>query len=201
MLFAIAILSFLIGSIPTGYLVARMRGIDIRQHGSGNIGATNVFRTLGKPLGIFVFIIDAMKGIAAVWLAARLGGSEGFSGLVAAVAVIAGHNYTPWLGFKGGKGIATSAGVLIALAPWVALIGLAVWVTLFYATRYVSVASIGAAISLPVSAGLLLAAGRGSVHLFGFLLLISTLAIWRHRANIRRLRDGTEPRFVGKRKK
>ena len=103
----IAISAFLLGSVPTGYLVARSKGVDIRQHGSGNIGATNVFRTLGKPLGILVFFIDALKGFAAVWLALRFGGSSAWPGIIAAVAVIAGHNYTPWLGFKGGKGIAT----------------------------------------------------------------------------------------------
>lgn len=199
-LFTIAAVSFLIGSIPTGYLVARARGIDIRQHGSGNIGATNVFRTLGKPLGIFVFFADVIKGAAAVWLALRFGGGAELPGIVAAVAAIAGHNYTPWLGFKGGKGIATSAGVLIALAPWVALIGVAVWGALFYATRYVSVASIGAAASLPVVAGVFWAVGRGGAPLFGFLLLISALAIWRHRANIQRLRAGTESRFAKKNK-
>ena len=115
--------AFLLGSIPTGYLVARAKGVDIRRHGSGNIGATNVFRTLGKPLGILVFFIDALKGFSAVWLANHFGQACPWTGIVAAVAAIAGHNYTPWLGFKGGKGIATSAGVLLALMPWAVLIG------------------------------------------------------------------------------
>lgn len=192
--------AFLLGSIPTGYLVARAKGVDIRQHGSGNIGATNVFRTLGKPFGVLVFFTDALKGFAAVWLAMRLHAlAPEWPGILAAVAAVAGHNYTPWLGFRGGKGIATSAGVLIALTPWAALAGTVVWVAAFFTTRYVSVASLGAAAALPVTVGLLLATGRGGDGpLLGFTLLISALAIWRHRPNIRRLREGTEPRFAKK---
>lgn len=201
-LFLIAVVSFLLGSIPTGYLVARAHGVDIRQHGSGNIGATNVFRTLGKPLGIFVFIADVLKGYVAVRLAMRFGSADlAWSGVVGAVAVIAGHNYTPWLRFKGGKGIATSGGVLVALAPWAALGGILVWIILFYTTRYVSVASLGATISLPLVVGSLWLLGyEDSNVLFGFVLLISALAIWRHRSNIQRLRNGTESRFSKEKK-
>jgi glycerol-3-phosphate acyltransferase PlsY len=193
------LLAFLLGSIPTGYLVARAKGVDIRQHGSGNIGATNVFRTLGKPLGVFVFVIDALKGFAAVWLALRFGGSSAWPGILAAVAVIAGHNYTPWLGFKGGKGIATSAGVLLALMPWAVLIIAVVWFLVFPFSRYVSLASICAAAALPLAVGALWFAGcDGNAPLLGFSLVISALAIWRHRSNIGRLRNGTEPRFERK---
>jgi glycerol-3-phosphate acyltransferase PlsY len=193
--------AFLLGSIPTGYLVARAKGVDIRQHGSGNIGATNVFRTLGKPLGILVFFIDALKGFSAVWLANHLGQACPWTGIVAAVAAIAGHNYTPWLGFKGGKGIATSAGVLLALMPWAVLIIAVVWFTVFRISRYVSLASICAAAALPVSVGALWYAGcGGNGPLLGFALVISALAIWRHRSNIERLRAGTESRFERKNK-
>ena len=198
---AIALGAFLIGSIPTGYLVARARGVDIRRHGSGNIGATNVLRTLGKPLGIFVFAIDALKGFLAVWIAKSFGtgSAADWLGIIAAVAVIAGHNYTPWLGFKGGKGIATSAGVLLALSPWTVLVITLVWFVAFKATRYVSVASIAASVAVPVSIGALWMGGiAGSAPLFGFAVVISALAIWRHRSNIRRLREGTEPRFTAK---
>lgn len=189
--------AFLLGSIPTGYLVARAKGVDIRRHGSGNIGATNVFRTLGKPLGIFVFFVDALKGFAAVWLAGRFGGGSDWAGIIAAVAVIIGHNYTPWLGFQGGKGIATSAGVLLALTPWTVLFAALAWVIFFRATRHVSVASIAASAAVPLSVGALWAAGcGGNAPLLAFALVISALAIWRHRSNIRRLRDGTEPRFA-----
>lgn len=195
-LFLIALGAFLLGSIPTGYLVARSRGVDIRQHGSGNIGATNVFRTLGKPLGIFVFVVDALKGFAAVWLAQHFLPGD-WSGIIAAVAVIAGHNYTPWLGFKGGKGIATSAGVLLALMPLAVLCIAIVWFAVFFATRYVSLASICASAALPLSVAALWWTGLGgNAPLLGFAILISALAIWRHRSNIQRLRNGTESRFV-----
>jgi glycerol-3-phosphate acyltransferase PlsY len=195
----IALGAFLLGSIPAGYLVARAKGIDIRQHGSGNIGATNVFRTLGKPLGILVFFLDALKGFAAVWLAMRFGGASDWPGIAAAVAVIAGHNYTPWLGFKGGKGIATSAGVLVALMPWAVLAIALVWFAVFFATRYVSLASISAADALPVAVGALWFYGcGGNGPLLGFSALIAALAIWRHRSNIERLMAGTEHRFERK---
>ncbi len=200
---AVAAGAFLLGSFPTGYLVARARGVDIREHGSGNIGATNVLRTLGKPLGVLVFAIDALKGFSAVWIALRLGdaGTSAWLGIVAAVAVIVGHNYTPWLGFKGGKGIATSAGVLLGLTPWTVLIITVVWLISFKVTRYVSVASIAASVAVPLSvAGLWWAGAGGNAPLLGFALVISALAIWRHRSNILRLRDGTEPRFTPKSK-
>jgi len=197
----IALGAFLLGSVPTGYLVARAKGVDIRKHGSGNIGATNVFRTLGKPLGIFVFLVDALKGFTAVWLGIRYGGGCEWAGIVAAVAVIAGHNYTPWLGFKGGKGIATSAGVLLALMPWAVLAIAVVWVLVFKISRYVSLASICAAAALPVAVGLLWFSGcGGNGPLLAFSLAISALAIWRHRTNIQRLREGTESRFERKNK-
>lgn len=201
---AVALAAFLLGSVPTGYLVARAKGIDIRQHGSGNIGATNVFRTLGKPLGIFVFFADALKGFAAVWLAARMaqGPEASWLGIIAAVAVIAGHNYTPWLGFRGGKGIATSAGALLALMPQSVAVIAVVWVVVFKLSRYVSLASICAAAALPVSVAVLWWTGSGgNVPLLGFALLISALAIWRHRSNIQRLREGTESRFKGNKDK
>lgn len=197
--FLTTVVAFLLGSIPTGYLVARAKGIDIRRHGSGNIGATNVFRTLGKPLGLLVFFLDALKGFGAVWLAVFYGGSGAWPGILSAVAAIAGHNYTPWLRFKGGKGIATSAGVLVALMPQAVLATALVWVLIFHFSRYVSLASIAAAAALPVAVALLWSAGcGGNGPLLGFSLLISALAIWRHRSNIQRLRAGKEPRFERK---
>jgi glycerol-3-phosphate acyltransferase PlsY len=196
----IALGAFLLGSIPTGYLVARAKGIDIRQHGSGNIGATNVFRTLGKPLGVLVFFLDALKGFAAVAVASALAPATGdtgtWAGIVAAVSAIAGHNYTPWLGFRGGKGIATSAGVLLALMPLAVLAIAIVWFLVFQISRYVSVASIAAAAALPVAIAAFWHYGLGgNASLLGFALLISLLAIWRHRSNIQRLMNGTESRF------
>ncbi len=192
---------FLLGSLPTGYLAGKARGIDIRQHGSGNIGATNVFRTLGRPLGILVFLVDAGKGLLAVRLAMLLEPAGGdaalWCGITAAVACIAGHNFTPWLGFRGGKGIATSAGVLLALAPLAVVLTGVVWWGVFSLSRYVSLASITAAAALPVIVGLLWWQGLGGgLPLFVFTVVIGSLAILRHRSNIRRLREGTESRFV-----
>ena len=197
---------YLLGSIPFGFLVGKARGIDIRQHGSGNIGATNVVRTLGRNWGVFVFILDVLKGVVAVQLAERVLGidlappgtlhlSKELLGIIAGMACILGHNYPAWLGFKGGKGVATSAGVLIGLMPLAAVIGLGVWGSAFYISRYVSLASILAAVSLPV---IVFALERRANELFWFSLVISTLAILRHRANIQRLLAGTEHRFEKK---
>ena len=135
-----ALVAYLLGSIPTGFLVAKARGMDIRTVGSGNIGATNVFRILGKTAGAFVLLMDALKGWAAVAIAAPLVAQMVFQArprsdlrIAAGIAAILGHNYTCWLHFKGGKGIATSAGVLIGLVPWALAIILAIWIILFRA--------------------------------------------------------------------
>ncbi len=193
-------IGYLIGATPFGYLAGRMRGIDIRQHGSGNIGATNVLRVLGKPIGITIFILDFLKGIAAVFVARQLPQAVG-SDLVAiagGIGVILGHNFTFWLGFKGGKGIATTGGVLLALIPVTALIAAVTWVIVFKASGYVSLGSIAAAVSLPISTGAAIAAGRGSWAMFAFALVACVLAIVRHKSNIARLLSGTEPRFERK---
>lgn len=200
------IISYLIGSIPSGYLVANSQGIDIRQHGSKNIGATNVLRVMGKKWGYLVFFCDAFKGFLAVRtgiLLGSLGGIESsIAGVAAAIACILGHNYTFWLSFKGGKGIATSGGVVLALFPWfIVLIVALVWVVVFYLSKYVSLASICAATSLPVSLALMSpwASSNNFWILVLFSILAAGLAVWRHRANITRLLNGTESRF-GKKK-
>jgi glycerol-3-phosphate acyltransferase PlsY len=202
----IVIISYLLGSIPSGYLVAKSQGIDIRQHGSKNIGATNVLRVMGKKWGYLVFFCDALKGFLAVRLGMFLGGMGGIesslAGVVAAIACILGHNYTFWLGFKGGKGIATSGGVIVALFSWyIVLIIILVWLGVFFLSRYVSLASICAAIALPLSLALLApwAAGSNSWVLLLFSAVAAALAVWRHRTNITRLLSGTESRF-GKKK-
>lgn len=202
MIFAALLLGYLLGSIPTGYLLARSRGVDIRQHGSGNIGATNVFRILGKGLGICAFIGDTAKGVLAVVLAGWLASLSGSAlppslfTVGAGLACILGHNYTIWLGFKGGKGIATSAGVIVALMPLAVPILLVVWIVVFATTRYVSLASITAACLLPLTVFLLgfWIPTYDNVVLC-FALIAAGLAVWRHRSNITRLRDGTENRF------
>ena len=202
-----ALVAYLLGSIPTGYLVAKSRGVDIRTVGSGNIGATNVFRILGKPAGIFVLVVDALKGFVAcrfVGLLAHnlLTGSleddsatDEFLKIAGGLFAILGHNYTCWLKFKGGKGIATSAGVTLALLPLALGISFGVWWLLFAVTRYVSVASIGAAFVLPFGAWIVGHSGRMIV----VAAAVSALAIYKHRANIQRLLNGTENR-VGKKK-
>jgi glycerol-3-phosphate acyltransferase PlsY len=175
--------------------------------GSGNIGATNVFRTLGKRLGILVLVLDGLKGYAAcVWLCdlliPRFAGADYWSleiRVTAGVAAILGHNYTCWLRFKGGKGIATSAGVLAALVPWSLVIIVSVWIITVIITRYVSLASIFASSALPVAA-LLTHENKGSFLMFLVLTAMTTLAIYKHRANIKRLLNGTESRLQLKRK-
>jgi glycerol-3-phosphate acyltransferase PlsY len=206
----IGVLSYLIGSIPNGYLVARSQGIDIRQQGSRNIGATNVLRVMGKKWGYLVFFCDTLKGFLAVKLGLLLAAqallSPVLGGVIAATACILGHNYTIWLGFKGGKGMATSGGVVLAFAtappippvfplPVVCCVTI-VWIGVFYASKYVSLASIAAAIALPCAVFLFVAkTGADFWTLFIFTVLIAALALWRHRANIVRLRNGTESRF------
>jgi glycerol-3-phosphate acyltransferase PlsY len=199
-----AMLAYLLGSIPTGFLVANARGIDIRSVGSGNIGATNVFRALGKPAGIFVLVVDGLKGYAGCeWLPQLM--LRYFSSypadpevlkIVGGLAAILGHNYTCWLKFKGGKGIATSAGVLAALVPLPLLIILAVWIVVFATTRYVSLGSLAASFSLPFAVW----GTGGSLTLILVTAAMAVLAIYKHKANIERLLSGTESRF-GSRKK
>lgn len=201
---AAVLVAYLLGSIPTGFLVAKAKGIDIRTVGSGNIGATNVFRALGTPAGVFVLLFDGLKGYAAcAWLTDLLmsyGGGAAVDRetlkLIGGVSAILGHNYTCWLGFKGGKGIATSAGVLIALVPWALLIILSIWIVVFTATRYVSLASLAASFSLPFAAWLT----HGSLTLIVVSSMMSALAIYKHRANIQRLLNGTESRVAFRRK-
>jgi glycerol-3-phosphate acyltransferase PlsY len=198
----IVIISYLLGSIPSGYLVAKSQGIDIRQHGSKNIGATNVLRVMGKKWGYFVFFCDVLKGFVSVKLGFLLAGSFGanvtLAGVVAALCCILGHNYPVWLGFKGGKGIATSAGVVIALFPplIVLLMGI-VWLLVFLLGRYVSLASISAAAALPIAVALLGPyVGINDYWLvLCFSVVAAALAVWRHRTNITRLLNGTESRF------
>ena len=159
----LSLLGYLLGSFPAGYVAGRLAGIDIRTVGSGNIGATNVLRVLGKRWGYAVFFIDALKGFAAVRLAFLLlqfwPAAKPFTvqlTILTGVMCIVGHNFPVWLGFKGGKGVATSAGVLFGLLPAAVPFVVLVWVIVFETTRYVSVASIIAAISLPIVVGLFL---------------------------------------------
>jgi glycerol-3-phosphate acyltransferase PlsY len=195
----IAVAAYLLGSIPTGYLVGCAKGIDIRTAGSGNIGAANAFRILGKPAGIFVLMVDGLKGFAACsWLVdfviqwfAVVPAKIEYLKIVAGIAAVLGHNYTCWLKFKGGKGIATSAGVFFALAPLATGIAVVTWIIVFALGRYVSVASLAAAVALPTAVWLT----PNSLTLRIVTSALGLLAIFKHRGNIQRLLNGTEQRF------
>jgi len=193
--------AYLLGAIPTGLLLSKLRGIDIRRLGSGNIGATNVFRFVGKGWGIATLCLDALKGFVPAfffptWTAALAGCSPGNGfALACGCAAIAGHNWPIYLRFKGGKGVATSAGVLLGVAPAAAVIGLLCWGLLLALTRYVSVASMGAALTIPISAWLLY--DSNSRLLPVVLTILGLLVIYTHRDNIRRLRAGTESKISG----
>ena len=202
----IAVSSYLIGSIPIGYLAGRLAGVNVRTLGSGNVGATNVTRVLGKKYGYPVFLLDAGKGFAAVEVAkglivssGRTASSAELCGIIAAVFAVIGHTNSIWLGFKGGKGVATSMGALFALNWLSAIIVGLVWIITFLITRYVSLASIAAAVTLPVTmAAMLFLKELPSAALLYFSLCLASIIIFRHRSNLSRLARGTEPRFVRK---
>jgi len=202
--FLIALGSYLLGSIPFGFLAGRICGIDIRTQGSGNIGATNALRVLGKKWGYAVFSCDFLKGLVPVIMAAQWGTYAGVfpasaPGALAGLFVLLGHSFPVWLGFKGGKGIASSAGVIVGLFGVGAfLFCLGSWLLFFSVTRYVSVASIAAAIAVPLSVSVLYFMHRSDWLTLLVAFLMCLLAIWRHRSNITRLRAGTEPRFEKK---
>ena len=229
--FTSVVLGYLLGSFPTGYLVARRHGIDIREHGSGNIGATNVLRVLGKKPGYLVFFCDALKGLLSVRLAVLIAaaiplpheievrdfvggklfvhhlsgvpapsaGVIAIAGILAGLACILGHNFPVWLRFRGGKGVATTVGVLLGLMPAAFGVAAVVWLVSFFVSRYVSLASLLAAAVLPVAVWFLTRndgpASGFHAPLFWFSIIAAALIFWRHRANIGRLLNGTESRF------
>jgi glycerol-3-phosphate acyltransferase PlsY len=187
-----AILGYLLGSVPYGLLLTRAAGLgDIRNIGSGNIGATNVLRTGNKGLAAATLALDALKGLVALLIARWLWGED--AALVAGVAAMAGHAFPVWLGFKGGKGVATGAGVLLAAQPWLGLVTLAVWVAVFAATRISSAGALAACAVAPIAAALF-----GDLRLALFAAGLAALITWRHKANIQRLLAGTEPKFGAK---
>jgi acyl phosphate:glycerol-3-phosphate acyltransferase len=187
------VLAYLLGSLPTSYLVARwVRGLDLRQHGSGNLGATNAFRVLGWRSAAPVMVVDVLKGWVPVALFPLWDGSAVFGwALTYGTAAIIGHVLSVWVGFKGGKGVATGAGVFLALAPWAVLIGFVVWGVTLVLTRIVSLASILAALILPVA----VFATNAPRLVVWLSLALSIFVIYAHRANIRRLARGEEHRF------
>jgi glycerol-3-phosphate acyltransferase PlsY len=198
--FAAALVAYIFGSIPFGYIAGLIAGVDVRQHGSGNIGATNTLRVLGKKYGYAVFAADVLKGFLAVrfavWLAHFDPATSYLIGIVAAFFVVLGHSFPVWLRFRGGKGVAAAAGACLGLLPAATFIAVAVWIGMFLVFRYVSLASIIAAVALALSAWLL--GNATDLILLVFTWLIVGLIILRHRSNIVRLFQGREPRFERK---
>lgn len=210
----IVLAAYLLGSIPFGLLVSKSQGIDIRQHGSGNIGATNVWRVLGKKWGLITFLGDMTKGWLAVVIGQWIAGAweihtplphgheqivhlpADYAGIAAALGCILGHSFPLWLKFKGGKGVATSLGVIFGMMPLAALIDFALWGIVFKISGFVSLASIVAALALPVLViGLLLTDLLHGWGYFFFAVAAGMLVVWRHRENIKRLAAGTESSF------
>jgi glycerol-3-phosphate acyltransferase PlsY len=180
------ILSYVSGSIPAAYLAGTWSGVDLRAHGSGNLGATNVLRVLGARIGLLVFAVDIAKGALPVWFLPPRTGATGdaliWTAVACGVAAIVGHIRPVFLGFrKGGKGVATACGVFLALAPLQTALTLLIFVVVVFASGYVSLASLTAAVSLPV--------------LLAVSVVTAVFVFWTHRANIERLRGGTEYRF------
>ena len=224
------LIAFFAGSIAFGLLIAKAKGVNIREHGSGNIGATNVLRVIGKPYGILCLLLDFLKGFLPTLLAVNIYliagknpqiAMDAFESLattfpaedawkaqtliiISGLLAILGHNYSPWIGFKGGKGIATSGGVLVALMPVGLVVLIVIWLLVFLTTRYVSIASMGTALAVPFVTIYgsyrhgYLADGTWNKPLFIFSIVIGLLAVWRHRSNIKALMDGTEHRFTRK---
>jgi glycerol-3-phosphate acyltransferase PlsY len=202
--FIIVAAAYLLGSIPTGYLLVRLfRHQDIRSVGSGNIGATNVLRTGSKALGAATFLLDVLKGCSAVWLGALLASllvpalAHRDAQALAAFAAVLGHMFPIWLRLRGGKGVATGFGVFLVAAPWAALAAISVFALVLFFTRYVSLASILGAASFPVFACFLVSGDR-SPFFIAVQAAVALLIIVKHHQNIRRLLAGTESRFGAK---
>lgn len=186
-----AAISYLLGSIPNGLILGKaIWGVDLRQHGSKNIGATNAWRTIGKAGGISIFVLDFLKGAISAYLGLHLGGSE-LAGVLCGILAIAGHSWSVFLAFKGGKGVATGLGVIAALMPMVTLIVFAVWFAIVYFTGYVSLGSIVGAALVPI---LTLFFGLHTEFLI-LGLIAAVFIIYRHKSNIERLLNGTESKI------
>lgn len=186
----LVVAAYLLGSIPTGLLLSRAFGIDIRTSGSGNIGATNVYRTLGKKVGIMTLVGDCLKGLIPVLAANYLGVSEAVVAMTGMAAFL-GHVYTLFLGFKGGKGVATALGVFLAVSPVAVLFSLGVFLLVVWKWRYVSLASITAAAVMPLAITVV----EHKSFISGMAVIIAVIIIWKHRDNIDRLKAGTERKF------
>ena len=194
MTYLLIALAYLAGSMPSSFLVGKVfHGIDLRQHGSGNLGATNAFRVLGAKSALPVLIADIGKGALPVILFPRLVPAAFGWTLGYGAAAILGHMFSVWVGFRGGKGIATSAGVLVGLAPWAVLGGLLVWLAVTLPSGYVSLGSVAAAAALPIL--VVLTPHQGGQTLVWFSVALGAVVIWAHRKNLHRLARGEEHRF------
>ncbi|HET8761925.1 MAG TPA: glycerol-3-phosphate 1-O-acyltransferase PlsY [Gemmatimonadales bacterium] len=185
--------SYLLGAIPTSFLAGKLfRGIDLRQHGSGNLGATNLYRTLGARFAIPVGLFDMAKGAIPVMLIAPMVSSSRYIAILCGIMAVVGHVFSVFVHFRGGKGVATASGVMLGLTPWAVLVSLAVWLLVVRVSGYVSLGSMAGAVVLPIAAWLLHPLQRDIIWIQ---ILVALAIIWLHRANIRRLLAGTENRF------
>lgn len=191
--YAVFLLAYLLGAIPFAYLAGRLKKVDVRKQGSGNIGATNAFRLLGAKLGITVLVGDILKGVLAAGLANYFFGDwNGWGGVCGGLLAMAGHSWNPFFGFRpSGKGVATGCGVMLVLMPWVTLIAALIFAAVVYVSRYVSLGSVTAAVAVAVC--VLIFTEPPAFRFFG--LVAAAAIIIRHRTNIQRLRNGTENRI------
>lgn len=193
-LWLIPVIAYLLGSIPFGLLLVRLfGGGDVRHEGSGNIGATNVTRVAGAVPGLLTLLLDAGKGILAVWLASKWSGGNIRWITAAAVAAVIGHMFSVWIGFRGGKGVATGLGVILLICPKAIVTAAVLWFVVLIFWRYVSLASVSAAAAMPIFIYLLYAPGHAPPTVLSLgIIVISLLVIWKHRANLQRLASGEE---------
>lgn len=195
MLLLALLLSFFIGAIPFGVIIGKMRGVDVRAAGSGNIGATNVWRVLGPKAGTAAFVLDVLKGVAGPLIARWLVPGDSVAAALCAVCSVLGHNFSPFIGFKGGKGISTSLGALFGLMPWVALIDFAIWGVVLAVSRRVSVASMTVCITLPILAFV----WREPKANLVVAVFLGIMVFIKHIPNLKRIMAGTEPK-IGQKK-
>ena len=195
--------SYFVGGIPFSYLAGAWKGIDLREHGSGNLGASNTFRILGAKIALVVLVLDIAKGFLPVLLARSwdVPGQEPIHELAAAVGAVVGHLFSPYLRFSGGKGIATSAGAFAALAPFAFACALAVFVIVFALKKIVSLASLSAVVTLPIAVYYTerLGLAPSSNDVFYASIVVMLVVVWKHRGNIKRLAAGTEPKLARRR--
>jgi glycerol-3-phosphate acyltransferase PlsY len=198
MFLAVVVPSYVIGAIPSSYIMGKIsKGIDLREHGSGNLGAANAFRVLGTKAALPVLLFDIGKGFVAVRYFAGFGGESVSFALLAAFVVVLGHNYSLFVGFSGGKGVGTTAGAFLALAPHAVALCVALWLVVLLIFRIVSVASMVGAVFLPIAIQISNRYWSADIHLSVTILsiVVAVLVVFKHRSNVRRLREGAEKKI------